>query len=100
LHARDPVFFDESAFRFARRNFFIGDTKMNTPDISPLVRGTLVIIGLAIALGLYPSLAHWARAQAVQAMQWHEELAYFFQASTKMRHYVTVKHPIHKGDHS
>ena len=38
----------------------------STPDLSPLIKGVLALIGIAIALGQYPKLEHWARAQALE----------------------------------
>jgi hypothetical protein len=51
---------------------------MNTPDISSMVRGILVVIGLAVVVGEYPRLEHWARAQAIESMQWKQGLPLFF----------------------
>jgi hypothetical protein len=51
---------------------------MQTPDISPLVKGALAIIGLALALGQYGRLEHWARTQALHAVAWREPLPSFF----------------------
>ncbi len=53
----------------------------STPDLSPLVKGVLALMGIAIALGQYPRLEHWARAQALEAVQWKQGLPYFFPAS-------------------
>jgi|GEM_PF-2544724 len=47
-------------------------------DISPLVKGVMAVIGIAFALGQYPKLEHWARAQAVEAMEWKQELPDLF----------------------
>ncbi len=52
----------------------------STPDLSPLVKGVMALIGLAIALGQYPRLEHWARTQALEAVQWKQGLPYFFPA--------------------
>jgi hypothetical protein len=52
-----------------------------TPDLSPLVKGVLVLIGIAIALGQYPRLERWARSQALEAVQWKQGLPYFFDAA-------------------
>ena len=38
---------------------------MNIPDLSPLIKGVLVIVGIAIAIGQYPRLEVWARSQAI-----------------------------------
>jgi hypothetical protein len=51
---------------------------MNTPDIGPLVKGIMVIIGISIATGQYSNLEHWARVQAAEAFLWKEPLPYFF----------------------
>ena len=67
---------------------------MSIPDISPLVKGVLAVVALSIALGQNPKLEHWARAQAIQAMEWKEGLPYFFSASsaTTMANHGHVKH--------
>jgi hypothetical protein len=59
----------------------------STPDLSPLIKGVLVLIGIAIALGQYPRLERWARTQALEAVQWKQGLPYFFAAP-----HVGVKH--------
>jgi hypothetical protein len=51
---------------------------MNVPDISSLVKGVMAIVGIAIAVGQYSNLEHWARMQAAQALVWKEPLPYFF----------------------
>ena len=67
---------------------------MNTPDISPLVKGILGIILLAISFGQYPKLEHWARVQAIQALEWKENLPYFFAGPQSARahshHHATI----------
>ncbi len=45
---------------------------MRTPDIAPLIQGVFVLIAIAVGLGQYPRLEHWARAQALGAMQWEQ----------------------------
>ena len=65
---------------------------MQTPDLSPLVKGVIVVVGLAIALGQYPKLETWARAQALEAVAWKQGLPYFFAPSPvepKHRHYTS-----------
>ncbi len=47
-------------------------------DISPLIKGVMAIIGIALALGQYPRLEHWAREQATQALEWRQELPDLF----------------------
>ena len=59
---------------------------MNTPDLSPLIKGVLVIVGIAIAIGQYPRLEVWARSQAIQAVAWKQPLPYFFQGSATHAH--------------
>ena len=51
---------------------------MQTPDLSPLIKGVFVIVGIAISLGQYGRLEHWARKQAMEAVAWREPLPYFF----------------------
>lgn len=51
---------------------------MQTPDITPLVKGAIAIVGLALALGQYGRLEQWARTQALHAVAWPEPLPYFF----------------------
>jgi hypothetical protein len=59
---------------------------MQTPDLSPLVRGVIVIVGLAIALGQYPNLEKWARTQALEAVSWKQGLPYFFPQPSTTHH--------------
>ena len=47
-------------------------------DLSPLIKGLLPIIGIAISLGQYSKRGHWAREQAVEALAWKTGLPYFF----------------------
>jgi|GEM_PF-2767352 len=47
-------------------------------DIAPLVKGIISIIGIALALGQYPKLEHWAREQAIEAMKWKQDLPDLF----------------------
>ena len=58
----------------------------NTPDLAPLIKGVLVIVGIALALGQYPKLETWAREQAIEAVAWKEPLPYFF-ASAHQKNY-------------
>jgi hypothetical protein len=51
---------------------------MNSVDISPLVKGLLVVIGIAIATGHYSELQSWARREAAEALMWRQPLPYFF----------------------
>ncbi len=51
---------------------------MGAVDISPLVKGLLVVIGISLAVGQYGRLEHWARKQAVEALVWSRPLPYFF----------------------
>ena len=51
---------------------------MQTPDLSPLVKGVIARVGLALALGQYGRLERWARTQAMEALAWKEPLPYFF----------------------
>jgi hypothetical protein len=55
-----------------------GGTKMNSVDISPLVKGILVVIGIAIATGHYGDLQTWTRGEAAEAVMWRRPLPYFF----------------------
>jgi hypothetical protein len=52
---------------------------MNSADISPLVKGILVVIGIAIATGHYGDLQNWARHEAIEALMWRRPLPYFFE---------------------
>jgi hypothetical protein len=51
---------------------------MNIVDLSPLIKGLLPIIGIAISLGQYPKLEQWARAQAVESLAWKQGLPHIF----------------------
>jgi hypothetical protein len=51
---------------------------MNTPDIGPLVKGIMTVIGIVIAMGQYSNLERWARIQAAEALMWKQPLPYFF----------------------
>jgi hypothetical protein len=59
-----------------------GELDMPTPDLSPLVKGIIVIIGIAVALGQYPKLESWAKGQAIEAVAWKQGLPYFFPQNT------------------
>ena len=50
----------------------------NAIDVSPLIRGLLAIIGIAVAIGQYPKLDHWAREQAAESFAWKQGLPHFF----------------------
>jgi len=64
----------------------------NTPDLAPLIKSVLAIVGIAFALGQYPKLETWARVEATQAVSWKEPLPYFFaNPRAKTKH----THPIH-----
>jgi hypothetical protein len=65
----------------------------STPDLSPMVKGVLAIIGIAIALGQYPRLERWACVQALEAVQWKQGLPYFFAAP-----HAGAKH--HQANHN
>jgi hypothetical protein len=56
---------------------------MQTLDLSPLVKGIIVIVGIAIALGQYPKLERWAKTQALEAIEWKQGLPYFFPQTDK-----------------
>jgi hypothetical protein len=64
----------------------------STPDLSPLIKGVLVVIGISIALGQYPKLERWARTQALEAVAWKQGLPYFFAPSSHVgpRHHHTA----------
>jgi hypothetical protein len=47
-------------------------------DLSGLIKGIMVVIGIAMATGHYGDLERWARQQAIEALQWKEPLPYFF----------------------
>ena len=51
---------------------------MKAVDISGLVKGCLVVIGIAMATGHYGDLQRWARRQAAEALVWKRPLPYFF----------------------
>ena len=61
---------------------------MQTPDLSPLIKGIFVIVGIAISLGQYGRLEHWARKQAMEAVAWREPLPYFFAQSKATAHHA------------
>jgi hypothetical protein len=64
-----------------------------TPDLSPLIKGVLVLIGIAIVLGQYPRLENWARSQALEAVEWKQGLPYFFAApQTGPKHHHPTDH--------
>lgn len=71
---------------------------MNPPDISPLVKGAIALVGIALTLGFYGKLEHWARNEALEAIEWKEPLPYFFaspyHASHKARSHAhtTTRH--------
>ena len=50
----------------------------NAIDVSPLIRGLLAIIGIAVAFGQYPKLEQWAREQAAESFAWKQGLPHFF----------------------
>jgi hypothetical protein len=58
---------------------------MRSIDIGPLVKGALVIIGLAIATGHYDNLASWSRKEAARALTRNRPLPYFFEPHRKGR---------------
>lgn len=57
---------------------------MQIPDLSPLIKGVIVIVGMAIATGQYGRLESWARVQALHAVAWSEPLPYFFAQPSGM----------------
>ena len=61
---------------------------MQTPDLSPLIKGVFVIVGIAISLGQYGRLEHWARKQAMEAVAWREPLPYFFAQPKASAHHM------------
>jgi hypothetical protein len=69
-----------------------------TPDLSPLIKGVLALISIAIALGQYPRLERWARSQALEAVQWKQGLPYFFGPThTGAKHHQSpITKPIFK----
>jgi hypothetical protein len=67
---------------------------MQTPDLSPLVKGIIVIVGIAIALGQYPKLERWAKLQAIEAIEWKQGLPYFFPPA-----HITKTGSAHLGQH-
>jgi hypothetical protein len=68
---------------------------MQTPDLSPLVRGIIVIIGIAIALWQYTKLERWAKLQAIEAIEWKQGLPYFFSSKSN-----SINESAHLGQHS
>jgi hypothetical protein len=74
---------------------------MQTTDLSPLVRGIIVIVGIAIALGQYPKLERWAKTQALEAIEWRQGLPYFFPQANRTNtgsapHDLRRQHPKQK----
>jgi hypothetical protein len=55
---------------------------MNTPDLSPLVKGIVALIGVALALGQFGNLEQWASNQAMEAIMWKKPLPYFFDSQS------------------
>ena len=77
---------------------------MQTPDISPLVKGAFVIIAVFMSIGQYSALEKWAREQAIAALEWKEPLPDFFAERGRHRargRELRVTHDmgavIHKG---
>ena len=50
----------------------------STLDLTALIRGLFVVIGMALAVGQYPNLEHWARGQAAESIAWKRGLPHFF----------------------
>jgi hypothetical protein len=50
----------------------------NVLDLSSLIRGLMAVIGIALALGRYPKLAHWSKEQAAESIAWKHGLPHFF----------------------
>lgn len=55
-------------------------------DLSGLIKGIMVVIGIALATGHYGDLERWARHQAIEALQWKEPLPCFFPNHTQTAH--------------
>jgi hypothetical protein len=58
---------------------------MKAIDISPLAKGLLTVIGIALATGQYGKLESWARREAIQALKWKQGLPYFFPKPHALR---------------
>jgi hypothetical protein len=71
---------------------------MNAPDLSPLVKGSLALIGIALTLGQFGKLETWARHQAVEAVAWKQPLPYFFASKPRdtKKHHPHPKTIIHQ----
>ena len=52
-------------------------------DLSGLIRGLMLVIGLAVCLGKYPELAKWSRSQAEESIAWERGLPHFFPVTHK-----------------
>ncbi len=70
-------------------------------DLSPLVKGVMAVIGIAFALGQYPRLERWARVQAIEAMEWKQELPDLFPEAQLNGHRIndlvhTPEHRLHR----
>jgi hypothetical protein len=50
----------------------------STLDLSALIKGFLAVIGIAIAVGQYSNLQHFAREQAAESLAWKRGLPHFF----------------------
>jgi len=53
----------------------------NTLDLSGLIKGCFVVIGIAISLGQFGKLEHWSREQAAESIAWKRGLPHFFGGS-------------------
>ena len=58
----------------------------NAPDLSGLIKGLLVVIGIAITTGQYPRLEAWSRSQAIEALSWKQGLPHFFRNQAQHPH--------------
>ncbi len=54
---------------------------MKATDITGLVKGLLVVIGLAISVGRYDDLRKFARNQAIESLKGWKSTPFFYPAS-------------------
>ncbi len=59
-------------------------------DLGPLIKGLLVVIGIAMATGHYGDLQRWARREVVESLEWKQDLPDIFAYPP---HPVSSTHP-------
>lgn len=56
---------------------------MKPIDLSGLIKGLMVVIGISITLGKYPALEQWARNQMTEAVMARGECPSFFASQNQ-----------------